>query len=209
MIRNDNIIFDKDFFCKLLCQFVIFLFVIANFFYDKNQIIKILLLVTPVFLVLDYLRYDNKKIQDFYLKSVGLIKNSEKNNNVSDLSYLLLAIILLIFLTKKEIFITAFLLLAISTLIADIFFKIIASKEFFETNFSAVISFYVSGLFILFFSLIHFRLDFLFCFFGFCATFIASLVYSRPNFVNVNKNMAIPVSFSFIMVVFDFMWRII
>ncbi len=165
---------------------------------------------TALFVIgVDFLRQNFHKLNQIILKIFGpIMREHEKNSdNLSGLSYALLAVCINFLLFKKEVVVTSFLILAISDGLAALVGKSIRSAPFFEKSTAGSLAFFVSALIILISCGIYFDCKLWFYVFGFFATTCVTLLEARPSLIKIDDNLLIPVAFALVITFFDLAWN--
>ncbi len=171
-----------------------------------------LVLFAPIALLvvgIDFLRQNFHKLNEIVLKIFGPImrEHEKKSNNLSGLSYALLAVCINFLLFKKEIVVSSFLILAISDGLAALIGKSIKSAPFFEKSKAGSAAFFISALMILIGCGIYFDCKLWFYVFGFFATFCVTMLEARPSLIKIDDNLLIPVAFALVITFFDLAWN--
>lgn len=194
----------KELYRKLL-HLLIILFPISYCYLGESQSLIIFAVLALFVVPFDYLRPKNPKINKIFTKIFGaLLGDHEKTStNLSGISFILLAACINFAIFKKEIAITGFIILAISSSTAAIMGKKFPKRPFYEKSFAGSASFFFSALVILISCGIVWHLGAWFYIFGLFAVFCVTMFEARPSFMEINDNFSIPIGFSIIMTFFD------
>lgn len=205
---TDNISYKNEILRKIFHLFII-IFPISFYLLGRKNFLFIILPVTTIFVCLDYFRRENILIQNFFTRFFGQILRSHEldGQNLCGVSWMLLAASIVFSVCKVEIAITAFVILTISDAAASLIGRSFISQPFFEKSFAGSASFYFSGIIILFFCGAIFSAGLWFYLFGFFTLFATTVIEARPSLFNIDDNFMIPVSFAFLMTIFDLMWH--
>ncbi|MFM7621142.1 MAG: diacylglycerol/polyprenol kinase family protein [Alphaproteobacteria bacterium] len=177
----------------------------------KTISLAILLPVSAIVIGLDFYRRKNPKIQNLFLKIFSKILRLHEidGQKLCGASFVFLSASLTFGFALKEIAVTSFVILAISDTLASLVGKSVKSQPFFDKTFAGSMAFFISALVVVIVNGIIFKTSFLFYFFGFFCALITTLIEARSNFLDLDDNFLIPISFSLSMGIFNYIWNFI
>ncbi len=205
---TDNFSIAKEIMRK---SFHLLLLLVPFLYYQlgKWDFLKIVTPLAIAAITLDYYRHKNDKIKLIFEKIFGnILRDKERQEGqFNGTSYALGASVLLALVCPEPIFITSFLILSISDLMASLVGKSIVSKPFFEKSVAGSVAFYISGLLVIFICGAAFELSILFYVFAIFALFCTTVIEARPSLFDLDDNFSIPASFAILMSAFDLIWN--
>src|SRR3989338_7552208 len=160
-----------------------------------------LIIITPIatiVIALDYFRHKNTVVKAIFEKIFGVILRQKEREigQFNGSSYAFGTAVLLALTCREEIFVTAFVILAICDSIASLVGTLIPSKPFFEKTIAGSAAFYLSGLLIIFFLGALFKTELWFYVFAVFSLFCTTIIEARPSLSRLDDNFSIPVSFA-------------
>lgn len=190
---------------------ILLAFPIGYYLLGKWEMLKILAPITLIVVGVDYFRSKNETLANIFNKvfSIILRQKEQEKGKFCGASFALVAALLVFLLAKKEIAITAFLILAVCDLAASLVGKSIKSNAFYEKSVAGSTAFFISGIITLIVAGQFLSVGFWFYFFAFFALFVAMVLEARPSYLGIDDNFTIPVSYSVVMILFDLMWHIV
>lgn len=209
MTKNmtDNIPYKNEILRKIIHLFILVL-PIGFYFLGRKDFLVILLPITTIFVVMDYFRRENEAIRILFEKLFGIILRQHEldGQKLCGASWMLLSASIVFATCKVEIAVIAFSILAISDAAASLVGRSFISKPFFEKSFAGSVAFGFTGLIILFVCGGIFEANLWFYLFAIFSLFATTLIEARPSLFGIDDNFMVPISFSFAMTLFDWMW---
>lgn len=177
-------------------------------YFGRWRTLLILAPLTVLMVLLDYFRRENLTAKKAFFFLFGKLLRPYEVDGVKlcGASTLLLGGCINFLFFSKEVAVTSFLILIVSDGLSAIVGKAVVSPPFFEKTRAAAASFAVSALIILITCGIIFEVHVWFYIFGIFSVFCVSVIESRPNLLDMDDNLSIPLVFSLLMTGFGFMW---
>ena len=155
---------------------------------DRTTTLTLLLPITLLFILLDYLRLINKKIKMMYDFYFGYVTRSEESKKITGASYVFLSSSIIIFFFSKEIAICSLLIMSVSDTLAALIGRKYGIIKLNDKTLEGSLVFFVSSLLIV----LTMNLNLLV---AIISVFIATYVeYAKPG--NIDDNLSVPLSFS-------------
>lgn len=178
--------------------------------FGKEKTLTVLVPLTAIIVLLDYLRRKNPQIKLFFGKIFNPILREHEigGEKLCGASWVFIGACLNFFLFKENIAVTGFMILVISDTLASLVGKSVVSQPFFEKSLAGSIAFFISALIILIICGNIYHVRFWFYLFGLFAIFCTTMLEARPSLIKIDDNFLIPISFSLIMTIFDIMWKL-
>lgn len=194
---------------RKIFHLLIVIFPILYSYLGKWHSILIFAIIALIIMPLDYLRCNNSGLNKFFNKFFAIIaRDSEKEaKELCGFSFVLLASCVNFLVFSYEIAIIAFLILAISDCLAALVGKSIDSGKFYEKTIAGSVAFFISALIILVICAIYFNMALSFYVFSILAISFVTILEARPSLLKINDNFIIPIAFSTIVTVFDFIYK--
>jgi dolichol kinase len=200
----------KNEFYRKSLHFLLILVPIIFCYLGKSLFLLILLPFTALVVGLDYFRKSNYKIREIFLKYFHLILRPHERDGqkLCGASWVALGACVTFLLFKKEIAVTAFLVLVISDALSALIGKAYPSKPFFEKSFNGALAFFISGLMVLIACGLIFDIGIWFYFFSPIALAATTIIEARPSLFKIDDNFTIPIAFATVLTFFDLVWHL-
>ncbi len=190
-------------------HFLLIILPLSYYHFGKWPTLAVLAPIATFVVALDYMRQNNQKINSFFVAILRpVLRDFELDGKkLCGASFVALGSCITFLIFKEIIAITAFTILVISDGLAALVGKAIPSRPFFEKSLAGALAFAISGLAVLVICGMIFGARPWFYIFGLFALFCVTMIESRPSFLGIDDNFAIPVVFCLIMAFFDFLWN--
>lgn len=198
----------KSEFLRKSLHFLLIFIPISFCFLGQSLFLAIFVPIALIVVGLDYFRKKNPKIREIFLKIFKPILRPHEmgGEKLCGASWVALATIITFFLFKKEIAVTAFMILVISDALSALVGKAYPSRPFFEKSYNGAVAFFASGVVILLVCGLIFSVPFHFYFFGLIALVATTIVESRPSLFHIDDNFTVPLSFATVLTFFELVW---
>ena len=170
------------------------------FYYDRYFVLLVLVPISIVFIFFDYLRINNHRVANFYNKYFSMITRDFESNRLTGASYVFFSSSVIIYIFPKEIAILSLLIMSISDSMAAIIGQKYGKVKIFEKTLEGTTAFFLSSILLL----LLFRIQ---LFPGILAIVISTLVESS-NFLRIDDNLSVPLSFSISYSAFAYLFNI-
>ena len=196
----------KEELLRKLNHLLIIILPISYFFISKFLLLCVLIPVCSSIILIDYYRHKSQKIAKLFDSIFSKILREHERTKLCGATYFSIAAILIFSFFPKIIAINAFLILAISDSLAAILGKKIKSKPFFEKSLAGSIAFFASALIVVFITGLIFNEEILYYLFATIAIYATTIIEARPSLLRLDDNLTIPLTFSLILIIFNFIW---
>ena len=156
--------------------------------------------ISIIFIFFDYLRINNHRVANFYNKYFSMITRDFESNRLTGASYVFFSSSVIIYIFPKEIAILSLLIMSISDSMAAIIGQKYGKVKIFEKTLEGTTAFFLSSILLL----LLFRIQ---LFPGILAIIISTLVESS-NFLGIDDNLSVPLSFSITYSAFAYLFNI-
>ena len=157
------------------------------FYYSKNLVLAILIPLTIIFLIIDFLRIKNKNVKRFYNICFKSITRSKEETSFTGASYVLIASVFSILIFDKKIAIISLLIMTISDTMAAIIGRRYGKVKINKKTLEGSIAFFLFSLIIVSF------FDGVILVVAFIAILLTTLAELFLN--DINDNLTIPTVF--------------
>ena len=158
------------------------------FFYGKYFVLFILVPLSIIYILFDYLRINNSRVAEFYNKYFFLITRDFESKHLTGASYIFFSSCIVIWLFPLSISIPSLLIMSISDSMAAIIGQKYGRIRFFKKTLEGSIAFFLSSILII----LSFKMQ---LFPAILSAFISTLIESS-SFLNVDDNLSVPLSFA-------------
>jgi len=179
---------------------------IFYYFFSKTVLLYIIIPVCSLIILVDYYRHKSEKIAKIFNLIFGKVLRDHERDGLCGATYFSIAAIIIFSFFPKVIAINAFLILAISDSLAAILGKKIRSQPFFEKSLAGSLAFGVSAFLITIINGVILNQKILYFLFCAIATFATTIIEARPSLLRTDDNLTIPLTFSLVLMAFDFIW---
>ena len=157
------------------------------FYYSKNLVLAVLIPLTIIFLIIDFLRIKNKNVKRFYNICFKSITRSKEETSFTGASYVLIASVFSILIFDKKIAIISLLIMTISDTMAAIIGRRYGKVKINKKTLEGSIAFFLFSLIIVSF------FDGVILVVAFIAILLTTLAELFLN--DINDNLTIPTVF--------------
>ena len=157
------------------------------FYYSKNLVLAVLIPLTIIFLIIDFLRIKNKNVKRFYNICFKSITRSKEETSFTGASYVLIASVFSILIFDKKIAIISLLIMTISDTMAAIIGRRYGKVKINKKTLEGSIAFFLFSLIIVSF------FDGIILVVAFIAILLTTLAELFLN--DINDNLTIPTVF--------------
>ena len=157
------------------------------FYYSKNLVLAVLIPLTIIFLIIDFLRIKNKNVKRFYNICFKSITRSKEETSFTGASYVLIASVFSILIFDKKIAIISLLIMTISDTMAAIIGRRYGKVKINTKTLEGSIAFFLFSLIIVSF------FDGVILVVAFIAILLTTLAELFLN--DINDNLTIPTVF--------------
>jgi dolichol kinase len=180
---------------------------IYYYYFGKESLLKIIIPLSFVVIIIDYFRHNIKFIKIIFNKIfLNALRDHEINQKkFCGATWVFLGASINFGLFRPHIAITGFTILVISDALAALIGKSIKSRSFYEKSLSGSLAFFLSALMILVFYGWLYQLTLSYYFFGIITICYVTMLEARPSLLKFDDNILIPLSFSIVMTLFNFL----
>lgn len=179
---------------------------ISYFFLEKKIMLYMLIPTCSFVIAIDYFRHRTKIVAKVFNRIFSKITINQEKDKLSSASYFSIAALVIFIFFPKLIAINAFLILAISNSLATIVGKSFKTIPFHEKSLGGSAVFFTSACLIILIIGIIFQENILYYIFSLLAIYATTIVEARPKLLNLNNNLATPITYTLVMASFNMIW---
>ncbi|MBM2814900.1 MAG: Dolichol kinase [Ignavibacteria bacterium] len=170
---------------------------IVYVFVTRSTLTTLLIIVTIIEILLDFLSRRNKKFAQIYFGMFRKIMRShelEKKLWLNGASWVLISATMCVVIFPKIVAITAFTILIISDTLAALVGRKYGRHNFFDKSFEGSLAFFISAVLVIIVYGLFFRTTWTFFLVGIVACFIGAFAEAASKQLKMDDNFSIPLS---------------